>query len=108
MERFLGQFNIFVVIDIFKFSGSPLAFNLEFVLVQVIIPLGWRDELALVAVLLELGLILDLSPLLLYSFAHHVAAPPASGIAVAGDVLVHSNALELVVEEVHFTCFYEF
>ena len=97
MERFLGQFNIFVVIDIFKFSGSPLAFNLEFVLVQVIIPLGWRDELALVAVQLELGLILKLSPLLLYSLAHDVPAPLASGIAVARGVLLDSNALQLVV-----------
>ena len=108
MERFLCQFNILIVIDIFKFSGSSLAFNLEFVLVQVIIPLGWRDELALVAVQLELGLILELSPLLLYAFAHHVPAPPASGIAVTRAVLLHSNTLQLVVEEVHFTYSYEF
>ena len=108
MERFLGQFNILVVIDIFKFSGSPLAFNLEFVFIQVIVSLCWRDELALVAVQLELGLILELSPLLLYAFAHDVPAPPASGLAVAGDVLLDSNALQLVVEEVHFTYFYEF
>ena len=65
MECFFSQFNILVMINIFKFPGSPLTFNLEFVLVEVIVPLCRRDQLALVPIELELRIIFQLSPLFL-------------------------------------------
>tara|TARA_B110000285_G_C14727231_1_gene424824 strand:+ start:252 stop:635 length:384 start_codon:yes stop_codon:yes gene_type:complete len=108
MERFFGQLNIFIMINIFKFPGRPLTLNLEFVLIEVIISLGGSDQLALVPVCLELGIIFKLSPLLLHSFADGLCGPLEFGcFDVARNGLVHSNALELVVEEVHYY-FYEF